>query len=162
MIDVHSIVVSNVVLFEPSKIIPCDGIFLSGHNVPCDESGATGKSDAIKKLLYCKCTALRERQLTKFDPDSAPDGSESTHGLWMNMNPSGLDLLGHTDCFVISGSKVIKGIVSYLVIAVRPKRFNSHIMMGTSFVYLTFMFTDKAICSITDWFREHAFATQVE
>jgi len=34
MIDVHSIVVSDVVLFEPGEIIPCDGIFLSGHNVP--------------------------------------------------------------------------------------------------------------------------------
>jgi len=78
------------------------------------------------------------------------------------MNPSGLDLLGHTDCFVVSGSKVIEGIVSYLVITVRPKHFNGCIMMGMSFVYLTFMFTDKVVCSIMDWFREHAFATQVE
>ena len=162
MIDVHSVVVGDVVLFEPGEIIPCDGIFLSGHNVPCDESGATGKSDAIKKLPYCECTALRERRLAKFDPDSAPDDGESTRGSWMNMNPSGLDLLGHTDCFVISGSKVIKGIVSYLVIAVGPKHFNGRIMMGTSFVYLTFMFTNEAICGVTDWFREHAFATQVE
>jgi len=50
----------------------------SGHNVRCDESGTTGKSDTIKKLLYRKYIALRERQLAKFDPDSAPDDGEST------------------------------------------------------------------------------------
>ena len=116
----------------------------------CNKSGATGKSDVIKKLPYCKCTALRERRLTEFNPDSAPDDGESTCGLWMNMNPSSLDLLGHTDCFVVSGSKVIKGIVSYLVIAVRPKCFNGRIMIGMSFVYLTFIFTNKAICGVMD------------
>ena len=111
----------------------------SGHNVQCDESGTMGKSDAIKKLLYCKCIALRERQLAKFDPDSAPDDGESTCRSQMNMNLSSLDLLGYTDCFVqvVSGSEVIKGIGPYLVIAIRPKSFNRHIMMGTSSVCLT-------------------------
>jgi Ca2+-transporting ATPase len=37
---------------EPGEIVPCDGVFLSGHNVKCDESGATGESDAIKKVSY--------------------------------------------------------------------------------------------------------------
>jgi magnesium-transporting ATPase (P-type) len=45
MIDIHSIVMGDVVLFV-GKIIPCDGngIVVSGHNVRCDNSGATGKS----------------------------------------------------------------------------------------------------------------------
>jgi len=43
MIDIHSIVVGDVVLFELGKIIPCDSIFHSGHNVRCDKSGAMGK-----------------------------------------------------------------------------------------------------------------------
>jgi P-type E1-E2 ATPase len=60
---IHSVVVGDVVLFESGEIIPCDGIFLSCHNVRCDESGATGKSDTIKKLSYHKCIALRERRL---------------------------------------------------------------------------------------------------
>jgi len=57
----------------------------------------------------------------------------------MNMNPSSLDLLGYTDCFVqvISGSEVIKGIGPYLVITIRPKSFNRCIMMGMSSVHLT-------------------------
>jgi len=50
----------------------------SGHNMWCDESGTMGESDAIKKLSYCECIALRKRQLAKFDPDSAPDDGEST------------------------------------------------------------------------------------
>jgi len=75
-------------------------VSFSGHNVQCDESGTTGKSDAIKKLSYCKCIALRERQLAKFDPNSAPDDGKSTHRSQMNVNPSGLDLLGYTDCFI--------------------------------------------------------------
>jgi len=49
---IHSVVVGDVVLFEPGEIIPCDGIFLSHHNVRCDESGATGESDVIKKVSY--------------------------------------------------------------------------------------------------------------
>ena len=142
MIDIHGIVMGDVVLFEPGEIIPCDGIFLSGHNVRCDESGATGESDAIKKLSYHECITLRAKLLAKFDPDSAPDDSESASGSRVNVNPSGLDLLGHTDYFVVSGSKVIEVIGSYLVIAVRPKSFNGCIMMGTSFARLE-------LCSLT-------------
>ena len=150
MIDIHSVVVGDVVLFEPGEIIPCDGIFLSGHTVQCDESGATGESDAIKKLSYHECIALRERRLAEFDPDGAPGDGESTGGSRRNVNLSGLDLLRHTDCFVVSGSKVIEGIGSYLVIAVGPNSFNGRIMMGASFVPLTFMFSDEAMaCSAT-------------
>jgi len=75
-----------------------------------------GKSDVFEKLSYRECIALRERQLAEFDPDSAPDDGESTGGLRMNTDPVSLDLLGRTDCFVVSGSEVIKGIGSYLVI----------------------------------------------
>jgi len=61
MIIIHSIVLGDVVLFEPGEIVPCDGIFLLGHNVWCDESGAMGKSDMFEKLSYHKCIALGER-----------------------------------------------------------------------------------------------------
>jgi len=68
----------------------------------------------------------------------------------MNTDPVSLDLLGRTDCFVVSGSEVIKGIGSYLVIAVGPKTFNGRIMIGMSFVRLTLMFPDEAMtCSVT-------------
>jgi len=55
----QEIVVGDVALLEPGEIVPCDGIFLSGHNVKCDESAATGESDAIKKASYTDCLALK-------------------------------------------------------------------------------------------------------
>ena len=131
LIHVHDVVVGDVVLLEPGEVIPCDGVFLSGHNVRCDESSATGESDAIKKLSYQDCIALRNKRLVEFEPDSLIGDGESTSGL-PRKNPSGLDLLGHTDCFVVSGSKVVEGVGSYLVISVGQKSFNGRIMMGSS------------------------------
>jgi len=70
LIHVHDVVVGDIVLLEPGEVIPCDGVFLSGHNVRCDESSTTGKSDAIKKLPYQECIALRNKRLAKFKPNS--------------------------------------------------------------------------------------------
>jgi Ca2+-transporting ATPase len=41
----------------------------------------------------------------------------------------------HTDCFLVSGSKVLEGVGSYVVVAVGTKSFNGRIMMGP-YVYL--------------------------
>ncbi|THG98741.1 hypothetical protein EW026_g3507 [Hermanssonia centrifuga] len=102
VVDVHQVVVGDVALLEPGEIIPCDGVFLSGHNVKCDESGATGESDAIRKVSYEECLKAHEK-------DQEP---------------------AHTDCFMISGSKVLEGYGSYVVIAVGTKSFNGRIMMA--------------------------------
>ncbi|KAN0105553.1 hypothetical protein V8E52_010904 [Russula decolorans] len=59
LIHVHDAVVGDIVLLEPGKVIPCNRVFLSGHNVRCDESSATGDLDAIKKLPY-QATLLPE------------------------------------------------------------------------------------------------------
>ncbi|KAF8206554.1 hypothetical protein K438DRAFT_481244 [Mycena galopus ATCC 62051] len=101
VIDIKQVVVGDIALLEPGEIVPCDGVFLGGHNVKCDESGATGESDAIKKVSYNECIALRE----------------SEHG-------------AHTDCFVLSGSKVLEGVGKYVVVAVGTKSFNGRIMMA--------------------------------
>ncbi|KDQ57233.1 hypothetical protein JAAARDRAFT_35849 [Jaapia argillacea MUCL 33604] len=100
LVDVHQVVVGDICLLEPGEVIPCDGIFLEGHGVRCDESGATGESDAIKKVPYAECVKMKAGQA------------------------------GHTDCFVISGSKVIEGVGRYVVIAVGQKSFNGRIMMA--------------------------------
>lgn len=92
--------VGDIAILEPGEVIPCDGVFLHGHNVRCDESGATGESDAIKKASYAECMADKGRVDSK------------------------------KDCFVISGSKVIEGVGEYVVIAVGTKSFNGRIMMG--------------------------------
>jgi Ca2+-transporting ATPase len=44
--------IGDIAILEPGEVVPCDGIFISGHNVKCDESGATGESDAINKLNF--------------------------------------------------------------------------------------------------------------
>ena len=119
-IHVHEVVVGDVMLLEPGDIIPCDGIFLSGHNVRCDESSATGESGSIKKVSYEECIALRDNRPTELDP-----GGPSGDG----------ELLGHADCFIVSGSKVLEGVGSYVVVAVGTMSFNGRIMKG-SFIAL--------------------------
>jgi hypothetical protein len=44
---VQEVVMGDIALVEPGEIVPCDGIFISGH-----ESGSTDGSDAIKKVPY--------------------------------------------------------------------------------------------------------------
>ncbi len=51
VVDVHQV---DIALLEPGEIILCAGVFLSGHNVKCDESGTTGESNAIGKVSYGK------------------------------------------------------------------------------------------------------------
>jgi len=129
-IDVQDVVVGDVVLFESGEIIPCDGIFLSGRNVWCDESHATGDVDAIKKLSYDECIALREARLAELTLDGYPCDGKNTSSLRTGVKLSGLDLLDHTDCFVFGESKVIEGTGSYLVVAVGPRCFMGQSMMG--------------------------------
>ena len=93
--------VGDIALLEPGEIIPCDGVFLSGHNVRCDESGATGESDAIRKIRY----------------DEMLENVRTETGT-------------HADCFILSGSKVLEGVGKYVVVAVGTKSFNGRIMMG--------------------------------
>ena len=94
-------------MLEPGEVVPCDGVFLNGHNVRCDESGATGESDAIKKVSYEECVKLQAANLSRGKTD-----------------------LGHVDCFVLSGSKVLEGVGRYVVVAVGTMSFNGRIMMG--------------------------------
>ncbi|KAJ7592813.1 Ca-transporting ATPase [Mycena floridula] len=104
VIDIKQVVVGDIALLEPGEIVPCDGVFISGHNVKCDESGATGESDAIKKLSYDECIEFRNMAR-----DSK--GAEFVHM--------------YTDCFVLSGSKVLQGVGKYVIVAVGQKSLNA-------------------------------------
>ncbi|TFK28173.1 calcium-transporting ATPase [Coprinopsis marcescibilis] len=108
VVDIKEVVVGDIALLEPGEIVPCDGIFLSGHNVKCDESGATGESDAIKKQPF-------EEIIEQYK--KAREEGRDPHML-------------HSDCFMISGSKVLEGVGKYVVVAVGPKSFNGRIMMA--------------------------------
>ena len=103
----------DIALLEPGDIVPCDGIYLSGHDVKSDESGATGESDAIKKISYDQCLRLLGDRLHSNDHEKG----------------DGLDGL-HTDCFMVSGSKILEGVGRYVVVAVGQQSSNGRTMMG--------------------------------
>jgi Ca2+-transporting ATPase len=131
-VDVHEVVVGDVALLEPGDVIPCDGILLSGRNVRCDESAVTGESDAIKKVPYEECIALRDKRLPEVDGGPSGDG----------------ELPGRADCFIVSGTQVLNGLGSYVVIAVGTKSFNGRIMMGLFFLLLlAFTLPDATLTS---------------
>ena len=69
----------------------------------------TDESDAMKKVSYKECLALRNK--------AQEGGASGVH-------------IGHMDCFVVSGSKVLEVVGSYVVVAVDTKGFNGRIMMG--------------------------------
>lgn len=90
MISVYDITVGDVLHLEPGDAVPADGIFIGGHGVKCDESSATGESDLMRKT-------------------------------------AGLDVWNHLeqgtatskmDPFLISGSKILEGVGTYLVTSV--------------------------------------------
>lgn len=106
LMSVYDVVVGDILQLEPGEIVPCDGIFLRGHNVKCDESGATGESDMIRKVTYDECIA---------DLEEAKRNNEKPK---------------NRDCFLISGSKVLEGVGEYVVIAVGPTSFNGKLMLS--------------------------------
>lgn len=114
----QDVVVGDICLLEPGEIAPVDGIFIRGHNVRCDESGATGESDAMKKATFEECwtehlamAQARERGEKVGSPKKDP--------------------------FIISGSKIMEGVGAYVVVAVGERSFNGRIMMGNYlFVFL--------------------------
>lgn len=94
LIPISDVLVGDVVHIEPGDAIPADGILINGYNVMCDESSATGESD-----LICKCPG-DDVFHAMVDTGRAPDSS--TPGL---------------DPFVLSGTKVLDGVGSFLVTA---------------------------------------------
>lgn len=106
LISVHDLRVGDICQIEPGEIIPCDGIFLRGHNVKVDESSATGESDMIRKLPYEECLQDLEQAEAK------------------GVKPP------NRDCFLISGSRCLEGAGDYCVIAVGPISFNGKLLMS--------------------------------
>ncbi|OGE47612.1 hypothetical protein PENARI_c040G02830 [Penicillium arizonense] len=90
-ISVHDVLVGDVLNLEPGDLVPADGIFIDGHNVKCDESSATGESDQLKKTGADQILRLLDQGHTRQQ-----------------------DL----DPFIISGSKVLEGVGTYLVTSV--------------------------------------------
>jgi Ca2+-transporting ATPase len=102
-LSIHHLVVGDIMTIEPGDIVAADAIFISGHNVKCDESGITGESDAIRKRSFEECVA----EIPSLGPLDHP-----------------------SDPFVISGSKVLEGVGRAVVVAVGENSFHGRIMLS--------------------------------
>jgi len=90
-INVHDVLVGDVLHLEPGDLVPVDGILIDGQDLQFDESSATGESHAIKKTPA-------EQVLSALELGAS----------------HGKDL----DPFVISGAKVLQGVGTFLAISV--------------------------------------------
>lgn len=102
LISVYDVMVGDVLHLESGDSIPADGILIDGHGIRCDESSATGESDAMKKT----------------------GGQEVWNRLTDETATSKLDP------FIISGSKVLEGVGTYLVTSVGVNSSFGKIMMS--------------------------------
>ncbi|CDS14494.1 hypothetical protein LRAMOSA06663 [Lichtheimia ramosa] len=46
-----TLVVGDVIMLEPGDVVSVDCLYLDGYNLACDESAATGESEAVKKCV---------------------------------------------------------------------------------------------------------------
>lgn len=114
----------DVLSLEPGDIVPADGVFIQGHNVKCDESSATGESDAVRKTGWQH--HLKTITMEKDQPSPPPlllpidDDCCSTYNSSLpSLDQYPLSSPKHTpDPFLISGSKMLEGICTYLITAV--------------------------------------------
>ncbi|KAH7020583.1 hypothetical protein EDB80DRAFT_821723 [Ilyonectria destructans] len=101
LIHINQVLVGDVLYLEPGDMVPVDGIFIDGHNVKCDESSATGESDALKK----------------------------TSGINM-FDEADLNKVKNFDPFIISGSRVLEGMGTFLCTSVGVHSSFGKIMMS--------------------------------
>lgn len=102
MISVYDILVGDVLHLEPGDLIPVDGVYIDGHDLRCDESSATGESDAIKKTPGDQVMKVLESgQMTK-----------------------------ELDPFIISGAKVLEGVGTFVCTSVGVNSSFGKIMMA--------------------------------
>lgn len=90
LISVYDVLVGDVLHLESGDSPPADGVLIDGHGIRCDESSATGESDAMKKT--------------------------GGHEVWTRITEE--TATSKLDPFIISGSKVLEGVGTYLVTSV--------------------------------------------
>lgn len=104
LIPVQSLVVGDVALIERGNAIHVDGILVRGHSIKCDESAATGESDAVAKVPAGSALG-NTTPGSKFDPKHDP--------------------------FILSGGKVLEGVGQYIVTAVGINSYHGRTLMST-------------------------------
>lgn len=119
---------------EPGDIVAADGVFIEGHNVRCDESAATGESDAVRKQTFEACWKLHMEDQKEQKSSSAsdflavPNNSQPGSSISSKTTPQLHKSL--PDPFIISGSKVLEGVCTYLVTGVGINSYYGRTMMA--------------------------------
>lgn len=111
-ISVYDLVVGDLLMIEPGDVIPADGVLVSGYNVKCDESAASGESDTLKK--YPAEVVVHE--LESMDNETSKE----------ELSPHSKQL----DAFMLSGSKVLEGTALALVTGVGPHSMHGKTLMS--------------------------------
>lgn len=95
LISSSKVLVGDVVYLEPGDVIPADGTLINGHNVMCDESSATGESELVHKTPGDDVFRALKDCGEEFAANSLPA----------------------LDPFILSGTKVLEGVGTFLVTA---------------------------------------------
>ncbi|KAI8982515.1 PMCA-type calcium-translocating P-type ATPase [Pilobolus umbonatus] len=122
MISIHDIQVGDVLHLEPGDIVCVDGIFIEGHNLKCDESAATGESDAVRKQNWQMCARLAQKEKSLSSEYGAKNQKVAPKP------PT--ESKGMPDPFIISGSKVLEGVCTYMVTSVGPNSYYGRTLMA--------------------------------
>ncbi|CAG8504145.1 11068_t:CDS:2 [Paraglomus occultum] len=115
LISVHDLLVGDIMFLEPGDVVAADGILISGHNLKCDESAATGESDALRKTTYEDCV----REL--ISKQKKQDGALQRNLPRMKSEP-----------FLLSGSRVLEGIGKFIVTGVGANSYYGKTLLSLS------------------------------
>ncbi|KAL0140473.1 PMCA-type calcium-translocating P-type ATPase [Mucor lusitanicus] len=118
LLSVYDVQVGDILKLEPGDIVCADGVFIEGHNLKCDESAATGESDAVRKLTWQECYHYQQ-------PTQA-----QRHSFQSLVCISEEDFMAHKEPTRSSRSKIIEGVCSYLVTAIGPNSFHGRTLMA--------------------------------
>ncbi|KAH8901093.1 calcium-translocating P-type ATPase [Thozetella sp. PMI_491] len=89
------VLVGDIIHLEPGDVVPADGVLVDGHKVMCDESIATGESELVHKTPGDAALQALRGQRGQPEPE----------------------LLPGRDVFMLSGTKVMEGVGTFLVTA---------------------------------------------
>jgi P-type Ca2+ transporter type 2C len=101
VLSIFDVLVGDVVYLESGDVIPADGIFIDGYNVRCNESSTTGESRFMHKHAaeeVFRAIAIHEQEKEQEQRDADAPKIE-------------------LDPFIFSGTKVAKGLGTFLIIA---------------------------------------------
>ncbi|KAK3306245.1 calcium-translocating P-type ATPase [Chaetomium strumarium] len=101
VISVFDILVGDLVRLEAGDVVPADGVLVDGFGVQCDESPLSGESELVAKIPVREAVA---------EPVAEAGG--------------------HSDCFIMSGTRVVHGVGTYLVTAVGTNSVYGRIQMS--------------------------------